>query len=181
MTANSAHYQLHSYRKEFLLYNIVLKSNCCVDHFCPLGGSTRQRCVWSAASVRWRSEHNSQCAAASQRTEQHPVDQSACTIHLFPLTLKGVCVFLVESYLICILHEDRLRKPERNPRTCEGEFEQTIPFGLPPLCLPAFCQESYFLPPEETWAFYCELWLNLKCLFYLVIWICVRKTSAVSA
>lgn len=43
------------------------------------------------------------------------------------------------------------------------------PFRSASTLLASFCQESYFLPPEETWAFYCELCLNLKCLFYLVI------------
>lgn len=49
---------------------------------------------------------------------------------------QGVYVFLVEAYLICILHDRRLRKPQRNPRTCEGEFEQTIPS----VCLHSACQ-----------------------------------------
>lgn len=115
-----------------------------VDHFCPLGGSTRQKGVWSALSIRWRSQHYIQYAAASQRTEQHPVDQSVFEFNTFSFTLTRNYSCCSNSHFWFFL-QGPIKEAREEPRTCETwEFLTNSPFGLPPLCLLANLPTEWF-------------------------------------
>ncbi len=152
-----------------------------VEHFSPLGGSTRQKRVWSALRVRWRSRHYLQYAAASQRTEEHPVDQSVFEFNAFSFTLTCNYFCYSNSHFFSFFARIAQGSPKRPEDVWDWGVLTNSPFGLPPLCLLANLPTELFSAVRGNmsfllWVIFVSWMLILPCHVAL----CSENISGVS-